>query len=72
MVFVFGFLTGIGFTFMALLTTMLYAAAQVDQAIDLEFALARQETDAASIDMGQNVGGGKGADVAALAAAPNR
>jgi uncharacterized membrane-anchored protein len=72
MIFAFGFVIGIGFTITALLTLMLYAAAQADQALGLEFAPAWQETQAARIDGPQDVGRGKMADAAALAAAPNR
>jgi uncharacterized membrane-anchored protein len=71
MVFAFGFVIGIGFTITALLTLMLYVAAQADQALGLEFGPAWQKTEAASFDGPQNVGGGKMADTA-LAAAPNR
>jgi hypothetical protein len=59
MTFVFGIAIGSGFTLTALITMMLYAAAQVDQALDPESVVAWQETKAASIDMPQNVGGGK-------------
>ena len=66
MIFVFGFVTGIGLTLMALLTMMLYAAAQVDQTVDLEFAAKWRETEAAKANGPQNVGTGKGAKIAAF------
>jgi hypothetical protein len=73
MIFVFGFVIGIGFTLTALFTMMLSAAAQFDQALDPEFALAWWEAKAASIDgPHQGAGGGERADLVALAAAPNR
>jgi hypothetical protein len=71
MIFAFGFVTGIGLTITALLTLMLYVAAQADQALGLEFGPAWQKTQAASIDAPQDVGGGKRADAAALSATPN-
>jgi hypothetical protein len=71
MIFAFGFVTGIGFAIMALLIMMLDASARADQALDSEFVPVWQGARAAGIDGPPNMGGGKRADAAAIAAASN-
>jgi hypothetical protein len=72
MTFLFGFVIGTGFTLMGLLTMMLYAAAQVDQTVDLEFAATWRETEAAKTNGPRNVDPCKGAKIAAFTAIPDR
>ena len=75
MVFVFSFVTGIGLSLTILSVMFLRGAAELNHAVDLEYALVWQEAESKSltwrIDAPQNQSGSSRIDVTASAAASN-